>query len=630
MGFLLWGLLTAVALAAGAALAIRLGAGLRVGEQLVASCVGATAIVILAIDGLGYSSLLYPSTVAAAVLALSGLLLALTRPARAEWKGLGRRLGGAARTAAWSPVSGLLTAVALGLVLLLAAYVVLLPSWGWDAMWYHDPLSAYAYQEHSLGWVETWIPFINSYPKNVELLALWNALFAPDDRLLDGAQLPLVLVGIVALATTCRRAGASAPLAWGLGLCWLLMPAVYLNTPSNYVDAGATSLWLAAVLFLARLDATRAHRLFGALALGLYAGAKVSGLLHTLLLAPVILLALGLEWRRARNTRALLGQTALATLLIALLGAESYVRDLWRYGNPFWPAQVPIPLLGRDFPGTWKLRDLNTPPFGGPDDWSALWRSWNETQPTWLVDVRVGGFGPLWVNLLLPAAGVALLFALVQLARRRTTPGALAVGVLLFTALATPARWWPRYTLGLPAAGLLAAAILISLLPRAWLQQVALLAIGGWACAQAWPARVGLLAPREKEHPERIVEVLAAAAQLPAPARAAIKLDNWQHDANRIRDAVIQPGDGAAYDGSTSFVYQLWRSDWHSRVLYRPLAREADAADWLAGLERERVVWASFERGSLAERTLRAAGWRQIQQCQSEGCAVWVRAPQAR
>lgn len=625
MGFLLWAFLTALALAAGTSLAVRLGAGLRVGEQLVASCIAATALVILVIDAVGYASVLYPATVAAGVVLASGLVLGLTRPSRAQWAALGRRLRAAARDAVWSPVSGALTLVALALVLLLAAYVYLLPSWGWDAMWYHDPLSAYAYQEHTLGWVDTWIPFVNSYPKNVELLALWNVLFAPDDRLLDGAQLPLVLVGVVALATTCRRAGASPPVAWGLGLCWLLMPAVYLNVPSNYVDAGAASLWLAAVLFLARLDATWSHRLFGALALGLYAGAKVSGLLHALMLAPIIALALGLAWRRTRKGRALLAQSALAALLIALLGAESYVRDLWRFGNPFWPAQVPIPLLGRDLPGTWRLRDLNTPPFGGPDDWSALWRSWNEAHPTWLVDVRLGGFGALWVDLLLPAAAVALLFGLLRLAGRRFTPGVLALAVLLVTALATPARWWPRYTLGLPAAGLLGAAVLVAMLPRAWLQQLALLGIGGWACLQAWPARVGLLAPREKEHPERVFEVLAAAAKLPVEARAAIKLDTWQHEVNRIRDAVIHPGEAAAYDGSTSFVYQLWRSDWHSRVLFRPLARDADAAAWLQRLQQEKVVWGSFERGSLAERTLRGAGWREIQLCQSEGCGVWVR-----
>ena len=594
--------------------------------MLVGSCATAVAIVLAALEGLGYAGVLYPWTVAIAVVAMSGGLIGWTRPSRALMKATLGRLRAAARAALWGGGGALASALAIALTLLLATYVVLLPSWGWDAMWYHDAISAYAYQEHSLGWVATWIPFVNSYPKGLELLSLWNVLFAPDDRLLDGAQLPLVLMGSAALASMCRNAGAKPALAWGLGLIWLLIPAIWLNTPTNYNDAGSAGLWLAAVLFLGRLDAQPAHRLFGALALGAYAGSKVSGLLHTVMIAPLVLLAVGLEWRKTRATKSLLAQTGAAMAAIFLLGGATYVRDLVRFGNPFWPAEVKVPLLGNNvfpFDPHWRITDFTTPPFGGPDDLNAMWRSFNEPHPVWLADVRLGGFGTIWLDVLLPAAAVALVYAGVQLVRKQRTPGAIAMAVFLLTAVATPARWWPRYTLGFPAAGLLACAILVQLLPRAWLQQIVLVGLCGWAAWQAWPARQGLLAPREPAG--RVFDVLEAAAKLTPEQRATIKLDNWQQPGVALRDQIVQPGEASAYDISTSFVYQLWRSDWQNRVLYLPLDDGMDAQAWLQKLDEEKVRWASFARGSRAERTLRDAGWRPLWPCGSEGCGVWVR-----
>lgn len=623
MGFVLWALLSALAWAAGWAVAIRFRAQLRIGELFVGSAVTAVAIVLAAIQATGYASVLYPWTVALAVVLLAAGATVWARPDGAAIRETALRLRAAARDAIWGPGAAIATLLALALTVLLGACVYLFPSWAWDAMWYHDGIAAYAYQEHSLRWVDTWVPFINSYPKAIELLGLWNVLFAPDDRLLDAAQLPLVLLACAALATLCRRAGARPALAWGLGLLWMLMPAVFLNTPSNYNDAGAAALWLAAVLFLARLDSSAPHRLFGALALGCYAGAKVSGLLHTVMLAPLILLAVALEWRRTRAWRSLVLQTISAAVAIFALGGATYVRDLVKFGNPFWPAQVPIPLLGGTFPGTWKITDFNTPPFGGPDDFSAMWRSFIEPHPVWQVDVRLGGFGTLWLYALLPMALVALVFAGVQLVRRQRTPAALAIAVLLVTTYATPARWWPRYTLGFPAAGLIGAAIVLQLLPRAWLQQLALAGLAIWAGVQAWPARQGLLAPREPAG--KVFEVLAEAAKLTPAERAHMKFDNWQQDGIALRDEVVQPGEACAYDVSTSFEYQLWRPDWQNRVLYLPLEDRADPRAWLQRLDAEKVRWASFARGSRAERILRAAGWTPLWPCVAEGCSVYAR-----
>jgi hypothetical protein len=615
MGFLVWAILTAAALFAGLALALRPGKHLGVGEQLAAAGTTAVALVLFCVQLLGYLSVLYAWSLALLVATLSLVIVFVCRDARFAWPDFRGRFVSAVRASLLTPASALISAAALLLGLYLAACIWLLPSWGWDAMWYHNAISALAAQEHSLGWVDSHIPFVNSYPKNIELLAMWNVIFAPDDRLVDGAQWPLVWLGVLSLACICRRAGATPPLAWGLALLWLLMPAVLLNIPSGYVDVGAASLWLVAVLFLARLDATWVHRLFGTLALGCYLGAKVSGLLHAVMIAPLVAVAVVLEARREKR-RWFVATAEIVAMIggLLLLGGATYLRDLARFGNPFWPAQVPVPLLGIKLNGYWRMTDLNTPPFGGPDDLAALFRSFAEMKPFWFVDVRLGGFGPLWLGVLLPLSAVALVWGAARMWKRQASPGLLAALWLLITAVATPARWWPRYTLGFPAGGLVAAAFVLSRISNRYVQQGLLASLGIFAVVQAWPARSGWRAPPE---------LLARAWSLTPEERSHLRFDVWQQEQIAMRDKMVQPGESSIYDDSVSFIYQLWRYDWRNRVLYLPL--KGDPNEWLSRLDQEHVRWAAIKRSSLAERTLSGAGWHFLYPCIDEDCHVWAR-----
>jgi hypothetical protein len=618
MGFLLWAALSAWAGAAGLLLARKWAGALPLGEQLVAAWVAALSLVLGAMQLLGYASLLTPTALGLLVFAAGGAVLLYARDGARDLGAFGARLRRTAWASVATPASGLVTACTAALVLYLGVYVVLLPSWGWDAMWYHNAISLYAYQTHSLAWVDSHIPFVNSYPKGVELLALWNGIFAPDGRLLDAAQLPLSLLGVLSVAAMARRAGAPAPLAWGLGQLWLWMPAVWLNVPSDYNDAGAAGLWLACALFLARAELPLAARRFGALGLGLIVGAKVSGALYGALVAPGVAYGVwkglraehpnaSLRSHLLRLTGSLLGMAATGLLL----GGATYVRDIARFGNPVWPAKVPV--LGHTLPGTWEMSSFNTPPFGGPDNLAALWRSFTNLKPFWFVDVREGGFGPLWVGVLLPVALGVLLWSLVQLLRRKPVAGSAAVWALFFTALLTPARWWARYTLGFPAAGLVAVASALGGLKRRWVQQLVLGGLAVFAAAQSWPGHEGLRGPPE---------LLAQAWSMAPLEREHLHFGDWQQERIALRDALVQPGEASAYDDSVSFIGQLWRSDWQNRVLYLPL--KGDPAAWLARLDQEQVRWAAVGRGA-PERALQAAGWVRLYPCVSEGCMVWVR-----
>lgn len=616
MGFLVWAGLSLLAFGAGFALVERFGAHLAGAERVAGAALLGLALVLGPMQAVGYAGLFTPLAIALAVALCSGVALVVSQRRPGELTGAAADLLVEAVELVWHPVALPVFAATSALVAGLGLLVHLLPSWGWDAVWYHDAISAYAFQEQTLGWVDCHIPFVNSYPKHIELLAAWNVLFLPDDRWIDAVQLPLLLLGVLSLGALCRRAGLDAPLALAVGCGWAWMPAVFLNAPSNYVDVAAAGLWIATTLFAVRSDATPFTRLLAAVGMGLCAGSKVSGLMYALMVVPFLLAT---AWRDARG-RGGLQRVALEGLLLAstvlALGGATYVRNVVRFGNPFWPAQVPIPLGGgRTFPGTWPLTNFNVPPFGGGDDLSALWRSFNEMSPFWFVDVRLGGFGWVWLQVLLPACAVALLLALGRAAMKRPTPMVMAALSLGLTALATPAKWWPRYTLGFPAAGLLAFALVVAHLPRHVLRAVAVAALALALGVQAWPARSGF-----KVTMEELREVWRA----DGPARAAHTVDKWQGLVHPIRDSAIRPGEAAAYDDASSFIYGLWRSDWQSRVVRLPF-EPGNAEGWLKRLDAERVRVAVVADGSPANGLLTERGWQPLGHQPNDSASVFLR-----
>lgn len=614
MGYLLLFALGALSLAAGAAVAGRWASRLPAAEQAVAAGVVAAAVVLLPLQLLGYLNALYPWSAALLQAALAGGLLA--------WAGVPnlrealRRGLQAARTALASPAAVAFTAVSLLLLAYLAAYVVLVPSWGWDALTYHDSIIGYAFQNHGLSWVTTsdWMsPMVNGYPRNLELFGLWLGLFTPRDLLIDGGQLYLVALAVVALAGLCRRMGAGPALAWCAGLCFLWLPAAFLNAPSNYNDVGVGALFVCAVSLATVAEASALP--FAACALGLLAGSKIT--------APLLVVMAGLPftvtfvrtvWRQGR-ARALRRAAALLALVVAL-GGGSYLRNAVHTGNPLWP--VAIPFLHLPSP---RQPPIDRPPFGGKNDLTAMWRSWTESTPIWLVDTRSGGFGQGFLFVLLPLGLLGLCWHSLRSLRTRAPwllwPAALFVASGWFN----PYRWWARFTFGFAAAAILGTAALLALLPRRWLREGAALALGAAMVVFAWPARAGFFGPRLPA--SAWWDQLALAWQRTPEERATPVFDHWNPPRLADRDRLVQPGEAALYDDSVSFIYLLWRPDWKNRVLYLPLTGAPDA--WLARVNEEGVRWAQVRRRSLAERVLAAHGWRFAWPCPIDACAVWVR-----
>jgi hypothetical protein len=305
-------------------------------------------------------------------------------------------------------------------------------------------------------------------------------------------------------------------------------------------------------------------------------------------------------------------QPIVMSVIILALGIATYARNWQRFGNPVWPAIISV--LGKKLPGTWELSRFNTPPWGGPDNLAALWRSFYTNTGMYIYDVRTAAFGPLWLVVLMPLLLVALLWGAWKLLKSgAVTTGWLAAAVLVVTAVLTPAAWWCRYTLGLPAAGLLGAGMMLTRLTALRARQVLLTGICVFAVAQGVPGLAGF-----QETPLDLWKGL----QRTPRERLTMDPGHWHQPGLDRREDVLLPGDAAIYDDSVTFIYDLWRYDLKNRALYRPLRGNPDR--WREGIEGEGARWAAVAQHGLASRTLQRAGWISVGTCPSDGCEVWM------
>jgi hypothetical protein len=429
------------ALPAAVVLALRLGAlavpaggaPQNASDRAVAGGLLAAALIVVGTRLLGALDLLFPRVLAAALLVCTAAALVVRRDQRFvfPWREMADR------------TTVPLLAVAAGALLVTVAAAVLLPVWQWDALGYHLPYVDFALQVHGTRGIPRDMPYISTYPHNAELLFVALRAMLPDDRLVDLGQIPLGILGAVATAGIARRLGASRPLAVAAGAAWLVVPAVFLQLPTDYIDVAAAAFLLAALHFVLAPPTTRSVLLAGT-ALGLFLGTKPNAPLGTVLVGVVLLV----QGQRAR----LLPMTLVALLVAFVLGGEAYVTNLHRHGNPVWPVEMnlgPLHLAGTEKLSLVMGAGAAAPRLHGPLPLRLL-RSWLALDSAPTFDMRIGGYGPLFLVALIPLGWL--------LARRRD----LRLAVLTLATLAAPDPPVARYVLAFPALALAASAALLA------------------------------------------------------------------------------------------------------------------------------------------------------------------------
>ena len=342
------------------------------------------------------------------------------------------------------PAAGLDSGAALVLVVSAAgiALAVLaarwLPVWQWDSLGYHLPIVHFTLGARSVDGVPTALEYIGSYPHDVELFFVALRACLPDDRLVDLGQVPFGLGGAVVVAAMARRWNASVEVALAAGAAWLVVPAVFLQLPTDYVDV-ATATFLLSAIYFVRAPPSRRSVLLAGVALGLFVGSKPSAPAP----AAILFTLLAVRAFKAGELPALAG----SLVCVAVLGGESYVTNLVEHANPIWPVRVdfgPIHLPGEHPLGELLAAGANAQRLTGWLPWRVV-RSLLSFTSMPVFDMRVGGFGPVVV--------CALPFAIAWHVQQRS----LACWCGFACTLVSPDPAIARYVLAFPALVLAAA-----------------------------------------------------------------------------------------------------------------------------------------------------------------------------
>ncbi|MFI6584468.1 hypothetical protein [Embleya sp. NPDC050493] len=383
-----------------------------------------------------------------------------------------------------------------------AALAAFLGPLDYDGLWYHLPGPAIWLQQGYVGHTPQ-VLWADVYPQGQELLTGFSGAFVGDTRLGWASGLVFLALGAVATAGLARTAGARRAHATLAGLGILAVPAVFLEASTTYVDFATAATTLTALHLTLGIhpavravvdgggDATgclRRRVLIVGIALGLAIGVKSANLLTAVVVGALVVVQ---TWRTVGSARrasasserqpatraARLRAHGAATARLALpnavvlglpalaLGGYWYIRTWISYGNPFHP----FTMLG--FHGKGTVDELiivhNTAAqVAGESKLRATWHSWlyDRERVAYTHDQQPGGFGLQWIYVLLPIVLVAL--ALFVLSRRFDLLWGLLLPVLV-SAVASPAPWWARYQLLVPAFGCVClAAVLTAVAPR--------------------------------------------------------------------------------------------------------------------------------------------------------------------
>ena len=489
---------------------------------------------------------------------------------------------------------------------LCAIFIVVLAAgclevWSWDSLGYHLPVVFDAIDRGGFREIPSHIPYVNVYPRGGERLFAFARLLLPDDGWIDLAQLPGALGAVVITAALARRAGARFGIALACASLWLTVPAVALQIPTNYVDI-YFACWLLAVAYFATgtLDARRA--LLVGVSLAMLLACKAVGLVPALICGLVF--AIRVVWHR----RAWLAVIAAAS---ATMGTFTYISNLFRYGNPVWPVAVsvgPFQFAGLDPAGPMYVQGLEEGIARWPGPLRLLLSLVSEPR-YYIYDMRLGGFGPV-VQLLVVSLPVVIAVkiwkswslgrkASVVATVKKTTALLLGPIVVVVSTMFLPMAQWPRFSLAVPAAVLVAAACLLE---RAAPQRRAL--------------GLSLVA---------VVSLIGLGRALPGftgGEGASASIDGAPQLWNSLK-ATLAPGETIAYDHSFGLPGLLWRRDGATRVAYLDWkSPPTSLTDWLTNnrvralvLGRDQPAQAAIA-GMGSQLRLRAA-------CPSDPCDVY-------
>lgn len=232
---------------------------------------------------------------------------------------------------------GILVLLTYGWILAASYY---LPPRGIDDLVYHLPTIFEYIKSHEIRLLPVEIRYQYAFPENAELLFMWPTIFAKNQRMVDGVNIPFIFFSVLTVYALLRQFTISARDALFASLLYALCPVVMFQAGVNYVDVIVSFFFLLALYFAVIFhEEQRGIHLFAAgTAIGLMLGMKYTAIALAL---PLQLLIIPGFFRRRRC------EAIGYVLLIVALCGWWYGRNLAMFRDLFYPLDLLGPLFGK-------------------------------------------------------------------------------------------------------------------------------------------------------------------------------------------------------------------------------------------------------------------------------------------
>lgn len=491
----------------------------------------------------------------------------------------------------------------------------LFPSYTWDGLWYHLPIVGYmmqsgAIQENPSSFmIDT---FLNIFPKNIELLFLWNVIFLKSDIIINLSQLPFTLLGIVTTYSIALKLRIREKYALYSSLLFFFTPIIILQSTTNYIDVAVTVLLLIIINFLlyenydfnnklsdlSLSSYRKAPVLLAGITAGILLGSKGSGPLFAIIISVAIIVQEFIKHRRQAYTEDIsqinkITRNSLTTYLIyfflplLLIGSYWYFKNWVLYGNPVYPMEIAI-FNKIIFKGLYKgIIDPAPSLIENSSSLIGLFHVWMERVEYYLYDSRLSGFGSIWFILFLPSLVFTFIYSIIK-----KQFNWLFISILLIVIfIAHPRNWNTRYVIFIVALGALSYGFVLECFSKRakTINIIALLLVVYTFLTVNSPCIV----------PEKIKEFI----DLPAKERTIARQAPFNIDLNArqeyghwiwISDNVAS-GDTLAYTFEPLFLSPLWNSGFSSSTKY---IKSENYYDWLKTLREHNATYVLLRRHS--------------------------------
>lgn len=459
---------------------------------------------------------------------------------------------------------------------------VLFPVTDYDGNSYHMTFIAHSIQTHSINDFTTSVPWLNGYPKGGELIQLWNVLIPGNEMLADLAQLPFILLGVLAVYGLALRSGVEKQTARFSAMLIVFIPVVLNQTKTTYVDVMFNCLFLAVLAIVTKRHLRRLDYLLIGTIYALLLSVKSVALLIVVVTIPFVLRHF-VEFKRKKiSVSYKLAFSRLGLVALPMLfGFYWYIKNLIMYGSPLHPFGFKVAGISI-FPGK-SFQEFIATAFTNyqvlpQNSVEKLWFVWTE-QKDWFgclynYDATFSGMGPLWFVVLLPSIPFAIYLAI---KRRNYIFGAIAASLVATFAL-YPANFYARYTFFIVTLGILSYGLVAGVIARP-AQVLAKLTII-WLAFNVLATNLTLC----NFTPATIREQISLFRN--GDMRDGSAYSNMVGKSYRFMQTRIESGETVVYDSRPDFIYPLWKSDYSNKVIYVPAANKDE---WIRDVKLQNV-----------------------------------------